>query len=99
MLIGGDGPGVIDRVLAFGDGWLPMYRPHSRVVERMEELRARAERPIEVTVFMPADARELERVANAGARRVLHWLPSGGPSIVEPALERWEAAISELVGG
>ena len=99
VLIGGDGPGVIERVLAFGDGWLPSYHPQARVLERMEELRARAERPIDVTVFMPADAHELERVANAGARRVLHWLPSGGPSIVEPALERWEAAISELVGG
>jgi len=98
ILVGGDGPGIVDRVLAYGDGWLPIHHPGARVLERMEELRARAERPIGVHVFMPADARELERIEKAGARRALHWLPSGGPSVVEPALERWEAAISELVG-
>jgi hypothetical protein len=49
-------------------------------------------------MFMPADARELERALEAGVRRAVHWLPSGSYSIVEPALERWEAAIAELVG-
>jgi probable F420-dependent oxidoreductase len=98
VLVGGDGPGIVDRVLSFGDGWLPIYHPGARVPERIEELRARAERPIDVHVFMPADPAELERVRVAGVRRVIHWLPSGGRSIVEPALERWEAAIRELIG-
>ena len=66
--------------------------------ERIDELRARAERPIEVQVFMPADARELERAQEAGVRRVLHWLPAGSRSTVEAALERWESAIVELNG-
>ena len=35
----------------------------------------------------------------AGVRRAIHWLPSGGRSTVEAALERWEAAIAELTGG
>jgi probable F420-dependent oxidoreductase len=99
VLVGGDGPGVLDRVLAFGDAWLPHHFPGSSVIERMEELRARADRPIEASVFMPADAHELELIAKAGAQRALHWLPSGGPSTVLPALERWEAAITEFVGG
>jgi probable F420-dependent oxidoreductase len=99
ILVGGDGPTVLDRVLAFGDGWFPNYRPEARMFERVEELRARAERPVEVDVIgMPAEARELERVRDAGVRRALHWLPSGGRSRVESALERWEAAIAELNG-
>jgi len=96
ILVGGAGPGVLDRVLAFGDAWLPNHDPG--VYERIAELRARAQRPVEVHAFMPADARELERALEAGVRRAINWLPSGGRSVVEPALERWEAAISELVG-
>jgi len=83
-------------VLAFGDAWLPNFAPGT--FEQIAELRARAERPIEVQAFMPADPHELDRAVKAGVRRAIHWLPSGGPSIVEPAIERWEAAISDLVG-
>src|SRR5665213_893581 len=98
ILVGGDGPSVLDRVLAFGDAWLPNHHPAARVFERIDELRARAERPIEVQVFMPADAHELERAQQAGVRRVLHWLPAGSRATVEAALERWESAIVELNG-
>jgi probable F420-dependent oxidoreductase len=100
VLVGGAGPTVLDRVLAFGDGWFPNYREDGDVFSRVEELRARAERPIEVQMIsVPADARALARVRDAGARRALHWLPTGGRSTVERALERWEAAIEELNGG
>ena len=34
----------------------------------------------------------------AGARRVVHWLPSGALSVVEAALARWEGAIAEFTG-
>jgi probable F420-dependent oxidoreductase len=99
VLIGGHGPTVLDRVLAFGDGWLPNYGGDEHFFARLSELQARAERPIEAHVLaMPADPRELERVRDAGARRALHWLPSGGRSTVEAALERWEAAIAQLNG-
>jgi probable F420-dependent oxidoreductase len=98
VLVGGDGPGVLERVLAFGDGWLPNYAG-DRILERMAELRERAQRPISTHVFMPADPVELERVQEAGARRAIHWLPSGGRSTVEAELERWEDAIAKLTGG
>jgi probable F420-dependent oxidoreductase len=99
ILVGGLGPTVLDRVLEFGDAWLPNYNPDESFFERLAELRARAERPIAADILgMPADPRELERVRDAGARRALHWLPSGGRSVVEAALERWESAIAELNG-
>jgi hypothetical protein len=48
---------------------------------------------------MPAEPRVIERMRAAGVRRALHRLPSGGRSIVEPALERWERAIADAGGG
>jgi probable F420-dependent oxidoreductase len=99
VLVGGLGPTVLDRVLAFGDGWLPNYMADDGFLDRIAELHARAERPIEVDVLgMPADPQALARMRDAGARRALHWLPAGSRSTVEAALERWEAAIAELNG-
>ena len=53
------------------------------LVQRAAELRSRADRPVDLMVMgVPADARALERYANAGFRRALHWLPSAprGPA-------------------
>jgi probable F420-dependent oxidoreductase len=98
ILVGGEGPTVLDRVLAFGDGWFPHYSPS--VLERAEELRARADRPIELDLIgMPADPRAIEHAREAGARRAVRWIPTGPRSAVERALEEWEAAIAEHVGG
>jgi probable F420-dependent oxidoreductase len=98
VLVGGLGETVLDRVLAFGDAWLPNYGPDN-LIERMQELRARADRPIDFMVMgVPPDAAALARLQQAGCRRVVHWIPSAGPAVVEPALERWESAIAELTG-
>ena len=100
ILVGGDGPTVEDRVLAFGDAWFPNYRGNAEILRRARELLARAERRIEVHMLgVPADASEIERVRDAGARRAVRWLPSGSRSVIEPELERWEAAIAEFNGG
>jgi probable F420-dependent oxidoreductase len=98
ILVGGDGPTVLDRVLAFGDAWIPDFGP-ANLVERIEELRARSDRAISVTVVgVPADARELEALEGAGVRRVLHWLPSAGPGQIDRALDRFETAVADLYG-
>jgi probable F420-dependent oxidoreductase len=98
VLVGGTGPTVLDRVLAFGDGWLPNYDEET-VFDRIVELDSRAERPLEVSVMSaPADPAALERLQAVGVRRVLRWLPSGNRSTVESVLEKWEAAIATLNG-
>jgi probable F420-dependent oxidoreductase len=100
VLVGGNGPTVLDRVLAFGDAWIPNYaRVGAEIAARADELRRRADRPIDLTVMgVPADAGVLEQMLLIGARRVVRWIPSAGMSHVEQALEQWESAIAELTG-
>ncbi len=100
VLVGGGGPTVLDRVLAFGDAWFPNWGEVEREVEdRVAELRGRAERPIDVMAMgVPADPAVFERCERLGMTRVVHWLPSHGQGQVEAALERWEAAIADHVG-
>jgi hypothetical protein len=65
----------------------------------MDALRERADRPIRFEVMSaPPEAAVLERLRDAGCRRVVHWLPAAGRDVVEAALGRWEAAFAELNG-
>ena len=85
-------------MLDHGDGWFPQWHDEN-LFERMAELKARAERPLQIQVLsVPADAKALEQLADAGVHRASCWLPSGPWSVVEPALEKWERAIGELTG-
>ena len=98
VIVGGNGPTVLDRVLSFGDAWMPNYMPEG-LVERAEELVARAERPVDLMVMgIPADPRALELFERAGFRRALYWLPSANRGPVESSLERLETAVAELHG-
>jgi probable F420-dependent oxidoreductase len=95
--VGGLGPTVIDRVLAFGDAWFPNWTPD--ITERAAELRSRAERPIDfMAIGPPTDPKVLERLAEADTRLVSWWLPSAGYSVIEPELEKIERAIAEFHG-
>src|SRR5215208_4167146 len=97
ILVGGSGPTVLDRVLAFGDSWFPNYRDLDD--DRVAELRSRAEGPIYIDVIgMPPKAEAIERCVRLGVRRASPWLPTGGRSTVERNLEKWEAAIAEFTG-
>jgi probable F420-dependent oxidoreductase len=98
VLVGGNGPTVLDRVLSFGDAWMPNNTGED-LPARARELWARADRPIDVIVMgAPAKPAALEEFQKAGVRRVVRWLPSATQGPVERALERWEDAIAELNG-
>jgi probable F420-dependent oxidoreductase len=98
VLVGGNGPTVLDRVLAYGDAWFPNYA-RGDFLDRAAELRSRAERPVDLMVMsVPADPAVLERLEQAGVRRAVHWLPSAGRGPVERALDRYETAVAELHG-
>jgi len=95
VLVGGNGPTVLERAQAFGDAWFPNFA-RGDVLERIPEAR---ERGIPVIVMgVPADAKALEQLQEAGVERVIRWMPSAGRSVVEAALGRFEAAVAELNG-
>jgi probable F420-dependent oxidoreductase len=82
VAVGGEGPRVLERVLDYGDEWMP--NDHSGVEARIAELqRLAAERGrglIPVTIYAaPADAAAIERLTAAGAHRVVFNLPPVAP--------------------
>jgi probable F420-dependent oxidoreductase len=94
VLIGGVGERVLDRVVAYGDEWIPgsVKRPEA-LGERIAELQRRAEaagrEPIPVTVWgAKPEVRLLERLKNAGVTRSLFYLPAGEPGEIERELDR-----------
>jgi probable F420-dependent oxidoreductase len=98
VLVGGNGPGVLDRVRAYGDAWFPNFARED-ILSRAGELRSGTDRPLSLMVMgIPASAKVLEEYADAGFVRVVHWLPSAARGPVEQAMDRYEAAIAELHG-
>lgn len=79
VLVGGNGPGSEDRVLRFGDGWMPQCGPLESVEElrdRIVALRRRAAEDghalIPVTLFgVPYDRALIDQFATAGVDRCL----------------------------
>ncbi|GAA4228541.1 LLM class F420-dependent oxidoreductase [Actinomadura meridiana] len=77
VLIGGAGPTTFDRVLEFGDGWMPIYGAAGDLVANIAELREGAGRAVPVTVFATPDRREIvAELEAAGVDEVLFQLPT-----------------------
>jgi probable F420-dependent oxidoreductase len=101
ILLGGNGPQVIDRVLAFADEWLPnRIGDDDAMITRFEELAARAEEagraPIPITIAgLMRDPVRIERFEQAGVHRGFFWLPAVGRADLEPYLERYATAAQQ----
>ncbi|MBM4439052.1 MAG: LLM class F420-dependent oxidoreductase [Candidatus Rokubacteria bacterium] len=92
ILMGGDGPTTIDRVLEFCDGWMPIAARMQNGAEKIAELQRRAKEKgrghIPVTAFMPKpDRAVLDGLEAAGCDRVVLGLPSDGADKVLPILD------------
>jgi len=99
VLVGGMGPTVEERVLEYGDGWFPNHVPDGSLVGRWQALQARAQHPLSLSVLsVPNDPAVIEMYAEAGAGRLVHWLPSASRGPVEAELERWEDAVRIFLG-
>jgi alkanesulfonate monooxygenase SsuD/methylene tetrahydromethanopterin reductase-like flavin-dependent oxidoreductase (luciferase family) len=99
ILVGGTGPKVLDRVLRFGDEWMPNRISDEELASRIKELGERAKRagrsPIPVTFAgVRPEAAAIERFGRAGAHRVFFWLPPTREKVGH-AIERCTAAIEE----
>jgi probable F420-dependent oxidoreductase len=102
VLVGGNGPRVHERVLAYGDGWFPnRIPPDDQMIARVEELQRRGEEagrgPIPVTIQIPPkDLSVLERYEEAGVTRAVHMLRAGDAGARDSAerkLDEWAGRI------
>ena len=100
ILLGGNGPTVADRALAFADAWMPNYAGRADdLIGRGKALQERADRPIDLVLMGgPTKPAVLEKYEAAGFRRILFWLPSAGRGPIERRLDEIETAIAELHG-
>jgi probable F420-dependent oxidoreductase len=101
VLVGGNGPRVLDRVLAFGDHWMPnVVGGDDALLARVEELRGRAAdagREVGVTVnAAPSRPERLARYAEAGIDRLVFYVPTGPTDAIEAKLERVLANAAEI---
>jgi probable F420-dependent oxidoreductase len=96
VLVGGNGPKVLERVVSFGDEWMPNLASGLR--ERIAELQRLAEEagrdPIPVTLSGAKPDRELiERGEEAGVHRCAFYIPTAPRDETERALDGLAAAI------
>jgi probable F420-dependent oxidoreductase len=95
IIVGGNGPRTLKRVIEYGDGWAPIVGRGPELTDRMAELaRLAAEagrEPIPVTIFSlrGTDERTVERYLAAGASRFVFGLPAASSDVVMPELERF----------
>jgi probable F420-dependent oxidoreductase len=76
VFIGGNGPRVEDRVLRYGDGWMPNMKEIETLGPRIAALRERKGAHVSVTYY-GATPENLETLRDAGVDRALIVLPSG----------------------
>jgi probable F420-dependent oxidoreductase len=104
VLVGGLGEKVYDRVVAYGDEWIPnRVKSPEDLGERIAELQRRAEAAgrerIPVTVFgAKAEVRLLERLKEAGVTRSLFYVQAGEAHEVERHLEELGRVAAEWAG-
>lgn len=87
VLLGGNGPNTLKRVVRYADGWMPN---RGNFLDRIPELQRLAEQagrpPIPVTAYgRDASPTEIERYLEAGIERCIWYLPPNGR---DPALRR-----------
>ncbi|MGA8217844.1 MAG: LLM class F420-dependent oxidoreductase [Solirubrobacterales bacterium] len=102
VLVGGNGPTVHKRVLAYGDGWFPnRIPPDDQMIARVEELQRLGEEAgrgsIPVTLQIPPrDLSVLERYEKAGVTRAVHMLraeDAADAGSAERKLDEWAERI------
>lgn len=99
ILVGGEGPRMLEQVVEYGDGWMP--RPKiglETLFQRLAEVRRRradsGRPPLSVTIFgAEPDRAQLERYAAEGADRVLLLLPT----VPRDDALRWLDAAAALI--
>jgi|SRR5436305_2886896 len=95
VVIGGSGPTTFDRVIEYGDGWMPIGgRSELPLADQIAELQQRAAEkgrpPVPVTLFGARPKQvHLDKLVDAGVSRAVFWLPPAPADTVLPLLDRY----------
>jgi alkanesulfonate monooxygenase SsuD/methylene tetrahydromethanopterin reductase-like flavin-dependent oxidoreductase (luciferase family) len=90
VLLGGNGPKVLDRVLTYADGWLPNIEDNlgARVAELHRRAAEEGKPRMRVSYFgADRDAGAVERLTTAGVDEIQFYLPSADAGTVEKTLD------------
>jgi probable F420-dependent oxidoreductase len=96
VIVGGTGEKVLDRVLSYGDEWIPNRIPSVEDLrERTERLRERAGRHVKVSFFgAKPEPKAVERLAWAGVDRCVFYVsPDVDPGEAEGQLDAFAALV------
>jgi hypothetical protein len=102
ILVGGNGAKVLDRVLAFGDEWMPNRigeeeRFFGRVAELQERARAAGRDSIPVTFSGASPKPDLiARLASAGIHRCVFYVPPAPAGEIERHIDKRVALVEEV---
>jgi len=79
VLLGGSGPSVLKRAVAYADGWMPNRGDDLGRIPELQQLAQAAGRgKLPVTTYPKADPKEIERHASAGVDRCIWYVPADG---------------------
>ena len=102
ILLGGHGRKVLERVVDYCDGWMPIVARTGDLAADLRTLRDLAQQAgrdphgLVVTVFgAPAEAPTVQRYGELGVQRVIFGLPSAGRDTVLPLLDRYAAFVRQ----
>jgi probable F420-dependent oxidoreductase len=102
VLIGGDSPHTLKRVIAYGDGWMPIpFRNPAPLSERIQELNRMAAEAgrgrIPVTVYGAQPREEvLNHYAEIGVDRCIFWMPSATEADAMVLLDRYTKLVEQF---
>jgi alkanesulfonate monooxygenase SsuD/methylene tetrahydromethanopterin reductase-like flavin-dependent oxidoreductase (luciferase family) len=103
IYLGGHSPQVLQRVVDYCDGWLPIGGRAGELVESIKDLRRRAEqagrdpKTVGVSIFgMPADEAAIQQYRAAGVERAAFGLPSAGRDKLLPLMDRYAEFVRKV---
>jgi probable F420-dependent oxidoreductase len=105
IIVGGDGARTLERVVRYGDAWMPNNRGDTaetlkEKIPRLQRMAADAGRePIPVTLFAaPPDAPKLEALRETGVERFIFTMPTVGRDEALKLLDSHTKVMRELGG-